>query len=72
MGHVSWVDSIDDVQKVLLADAQTSGGLLIAVAADKLDDLLKALAANGVETRAVVGRITAHEDADSPAISVIS
>ena len=30
---VVWADSIDDVQKVLLADAQTSGGLLIAVRA---------------------------------------
>ena len=28
---VSWDDSITDVQKILLADAQTSGGLLIAV-----------------------------------------
>ena len=67
---VSWADSIDDVQKILLADAQTSGGLLIAVAPEKLNDLLDTLAANGVATRAVVGRITEHEDADSPAISV--
>ena len=69
---VVWADSIDDVQKVLLADAQTSGGLLIAVAPQKLNDLLAALAANGVATRAVVGCITAHEDADSPAISVVA
>jgi selenide,water dikinase len=69
---VVWADSIDDIQKVLLADAQTSGGLLIAVAPDKLDYLLEALADKGVSTRAVVGRITEHEDADRPAISVIA
>jgi selenide,water dikinase len=69
---VVWADSIDDIQKVLLADAQTSGGLLIAVAPNKLDDLLGALADNCVSTRAVVGRITEHEDADRPAISVIA
>ena len=69
---VSWQDSIDDVQKVLLADAQTSGGLLIAVEPEKLDDLLAALAGNGVATRAVVGRITGHEDSDRPAIAVVA
>ena len=69
---VSWADSIDDVQKILLADAQTSGGLLIAVAPEKLQNLLAALSANGVETRAVVGRITALKDADIPAISVVA
>jgi hydrogenase maturation factor len=43
----------------MLNDAQTSGGLLIAVAADKCDALVKALEANGVGTRAVVGRVVA-------------
>ena len=28
---VTWDDSITDIQKLLLADAQTSGGLLISV-----------------------------------------
>ena len=69
---VSWADSIDDVQKVLLADAQTSGGLLIAVAPEKLQYLLAALSANGVETREVVGRITGLKDASGPAISVVA
>ena len=40
---------------MVLADPQTSGGLLIAVGAEQLDDLLAALADRGVETRAVVG-----------------
>ena len=33
---VAWDDSITDVQKILLADAQTSGGLLIAVSDERL------------------------------------
>ncbi len=44
-------------QRLLLADAQTSGGLLIAVRPARLQALLAALAAHGVETRAVIGRI---------------
>lgn len=45
--------------RVLLAnDAQTSGGLLLAVAADKTDDLLAALADEGVPVCALIGRIT--------------
>ena len=43
--------------QLLLADAQTSGGLLIAVAPDRLDLLLGALRARSVPVRAVVGRV---------------
>jgi len=44
-------------QHNVLADPQTSGGLLISVEASKLDDLLAALEARGVKTRAVVGEV---------------
>ena len=64
-GDVSWDDSIADFQKILLADAQTSGGLLIAIPADKTDALLSALESHGVQTRAVIGCITDHKDAPS-------
>lgn len=40
----------------LLADPQTSGGLLIAVRESSLDDLLAALEREGVGTRAIIGR----------------
>jgi|CXWL01.1.fsa_nt_gi selenide,water dikinase len=43
---------------LLLADAQTSGGLLIAVAPDRQEALLAALEQRGVGVRAVIGRIT--------------
>ena len=47
----------------LLADAQTSGGLLISVPATSLDDLLIALAEQNTHTAAVVGEITEGEPA---------
>ena len=65
---VRWDDSITDVQKILLADAQTSGGLLIAVAENKTRALLSALESHGVGTRAVVGTIT--DEADAPSIHI--
>ncbi len=65
---VGWDNSITDVQKILLADAQTSGGLLIAVEPAKTDALLSALKSHNVLTRAVIGRITSNEGA--PSISV--
>jgi selenide,water dikinase len=55
---VRWADGITEDEKLMLADAQTSGGLLITVSRDKLDALLTGLAARGVETRAVIGSIT--------------
>ncbi|MBT7781315.1 MAG: selenide, water dikinase SelD, partial [Anaerolineae bacterium] len=35
--HVSFADNIDEASRMLLFDAQTSGGLLLSVPADKLD-----------------------------------
>lgn len=54
---VHWHPDIDEQTRILLADAQTSGGLLIAIAPAKLDALLIALADAGVQTRAVIGEI---------------
>jgi selenide, water dikinase len=44
--------------QLLLADAQTSGGLLIAVAPDRANALDAALARNGVAIRARIGEVT--------------
>ena len=55
--HVHWHPDISDQTRILLADAQTSGGLLIAVAPAKLDALLAALTHAGVQTRAVIGEL---------------
>ena len=58
---VVWGEGITEDDKLMLADAQTSGGLLIAVSPDKLDLLLTGLAARGVQTRAVIGVVTTGE-----------
>jgi selenide,water dikinase len=52
-----WAPGIAEDEKLMLADAQTSGGLLIAVAPEKLDRLLAGLAARDVGTRAVIGKV---------------
>ena len=58
---VAWTEGITEEEKLILADAQTSGGLLIAVSTDKLDALLAGLKAHSVETRAVIGEATTGE-----------
>jgi selenide,water dikinase len=57
----AWTEGITEEEKLILADAQTSGGLLIAVSPAGLDALLAGLAARGVETRAVIGEVIAGD-----------
>lgn len=52
----SFDKGVDDVTRLLLSDAQTSGGLLIAVAREALDGLRADLRASGV-LDAVVGEV---------------
>ncbi len=54
---VQWADSFDEPTKLLLCDAQTSGGLLIAVRPQRAVRLEEALHDAGVETAAVVGEV---------------
>ncbi|MFQ5934636.1 MAG: selenide, water dikinase SelD, partial [Dehalococcoidia bacterium] len=54
---VVWEQEISHEAKVILCDAQTSGGLLISIAAEKTDKLLDALAKAGVEDAAVIGEV---------------
>ena len=58
---MEWGD-LDENKRLLLVDAQTSGGLLISVAREGLDRLLGELESAGVETRAVVGEVVAREE----------
>ena len=44
----------------LLFDPQTSGGLLIAVAANEAERLVDALKAKGIESAAIVGEVVAE------------
>lgn len=52
-----WDPALSDADRKLLADPQTSGGLLLAVPDDKLDALLGELRARGAKAAAVVGRM---------------
>jgi selenide,water dikinase len=55
---VEWDGSLTEPERLLAVDAQTSGGLLLAVPADRLDGLLGALEREGSPARAVIGEIT--------------
>ncbi len=57
-GSAQWHPDLSEQEQLLLCDAQTSGGLLIAVAADKQDELLAELKSTGVASAVVVGRVT--------------
>ena len=52
--------AVDSVQRLILADAQTSGGLLLAVAPERSDESLRALHARGVPVFADIGEIIAE------------
>lgn len=53
---VSFETSVDEVTKILLADAQTSGGLLMSVPAERLENVTNGLAETA-STVAVIGRV---------------
>jgi len=54
---IDFSDSVSEEQKLILADAQTSGGLLISVAADKAVDLQSALQEKNTLSAAIVGKV---------------
>ncbi len=54
---VEWAPSISEETKIILCDAQTSGGLLIAVPRERLEGLLASLKDAGVLWAAHVGEI---------------
>ena len=53
---VDWSDT-DDGRRILLTDAQTSGGLLLCVAEGKLESVLKILRKACTPSAAVIGKI---------------
>ena len=55
---VAWDDALTEQDRLLLCDAQTSGGLLMSVPAEREQDLIDALNDEGAPCAAVVGRIT--------------
>jgi selenide,water dikinase len=59
---LEWEGDLDERKQLTLADPQTSGGLLISVSPDKMDDMLNALHAADVSDAAVIGEIIPDSD----------
>jgi len=59
---VIWDKMITDSDKIILCDAQTSGGLLIAVADEFANDMLAQLHQAGVINAAKIGKIESGAD----------
>ncbi|MNS63587.1 Selenide, water dikinase [compost metagenome] len=56
-GSILYPEQMDQIDRYILCDAVTSGGLLISVASEESESLLKELKAAGVEA-AVIGEVT--------------
>jgi cysteine desulfurase NifS/selenium donor protein len=67
--HVTFEQSVSEIQQILLNDAQTSGGLLLSVPAEKAGELLRLLRERGLEGAAAIGEVTAG--AEGPVIKVL-
>ena len=55
---VRWGEGVDETTRLLLCDAQTSGGLLIAVEPARCDDLVAQLRSAPTLAAAVIGEVT--------------
>jgi selenide,water dikinase len=55
--NVNWEHGITEEAKLILSDAQTSGGLLISVLKEKEKELLERLVSKGVPNPVVIGEI---------------
>ncbi len=55
--HVEWADDVNEAERLLAVDAQTSGGLLLAVPPAWLETLLAALHREATPAAAVIGEI---------------
>lgn len=59
-GRVEWSGDLTDVQRMLVGDPQTSGGLLLATAPERVKALVDGLKKSGVVSASVVGTLTAE------------
>jgi selenide,water dikinase len=57
--QVSFGANVAEAERLILADAQTSGGLLLVVPAERTEDLLADLAQRGTPARARIGEVIA-------------
>jgi selenium donor protein len=59
--HTRFAPDVSPTDRLILADAQTSGGLLISVPAEREAQLCDALDRNGTLVQAVIGELTSGE-----------
>jgi len=59
--HLSWEGASDPVRREFLWDPQTSGGLLISIAAERTTDLLRELKVRGAAASEVIGEVRERE-----------
>ena len=57
-----WSDAVSKTDQIVMTDAQTSGGLLIAVDPEHADIFVQSLAAAGTLAQAVIGEIIPREE----------
>ena len=65
--NILFDSNIDDYKKILMADAQTSGGLIISVDTTKLPELLKSINQNNIYEASVIGNV---RDKESSSVSI--
>ncbi len=66
--YVRWADDVTEAQQIISCDAQTSGGLLIAVQPEDAQQLVDALKRENTPAAAIIGNIVPGE----PVIEVVS
>ena len=59
---ITWGEEISELQKYILADAQTSGGLLIFISDKEKDELLADLHKAGIEKATIIGKIVENDE----------
>ncbi|RKX29038.1 MAG: selenide, water dikinase SelD [Candidatus Zixiibacteriota bacterium] len=59
---VEWPQEISRTMKIILCDAQTSGGLLISIPSNAGTKLEQALRANDIDSASIIGQITSVGD----------
>ena len=56
--YAIWSENISQIDKIILCDAQTSGGLLISLPPKDAEKLIQLLHSKGIEAASIIGRFT--------------
>ncbi|MCK4236128.1 MAG: selenide, water dikinase SelD, partial [Candidatus Krumholzibacteria bacterium] len=61
-GKTRIAGNVSSALEMLLCDAQTSGGLLVAVPGERVDAYLKSIREKGVREASVIGEVLSRSD----------